>query len=93
MDEPFVGVDAATEKAIISLLTDLKRQGKTVLVVHHDLSTVTDYFDQVMLLNGHLMAFGETADIFTEENLQRTYGGRLSILKTGPDSGTILGVR
>ncbi|MGG1616496.1 metal ABC transporter ATP-binding protein [Paenibacillus sp. NRS-1782] len=93
MDEPFVGVDAATEKAIISLLTDLKRQGKTVLVVHHDLSTVTEYFDQVMLLNGHLMAFGETADIFTEDNLQRTYGGRLSILKTGANSGTILGVR
>ncbi|MDQ0492906.1 ABC-type Mn2+/Zn2+ transport system ATPase subunit [Paenibacillus brasilensis] len=62
-------------------------------MVHHDLSTVTDYFDQVMLLNGHLTAFGETSEMFTEENLQRTYGGRLSILKTGPGSGTILGVR
>lgn len=81
MDEPFVGVDAATEKAIITLLTDLKKQGKTVLVVHHDLSTVTEYFDWVMLLNVQLMAFGPTEDVFTKSNLVRTYGGRLALLE------------
>ncbi|AJY75811.1 metal ABC transporter ATP-binding protein [Paenibacillus beijingensis] len=81
MDEPFVGVDAATEKAIITLLTDLKKQGKTVLVVHHDLSTVTEYFDWVMLLNVELTAFGPTEDVFTKSNLLRTYGGRLALLE------------
>lgn len=81
MDEPFVGVDAATEKAIITLLNDLKAQGKTVLVVHHDLQTVTDYFDHVLLLNLRKMAFGPTEQVFTTENLQKTYGGRLSFLQ------------
>ena len=80
MDEPFVGVDAATEKAIIALLSDLKNQGKTVLVVHHDLQTVTEYFDWTLLLNIRLIAFGPTEDVFTEANLQKTYGGRLSLL-------------
>ncbi|MFC4597052.1 metal ABC transporter ATP-binding protein [Cohnella hongkongensis] len=81
MDEPFAGVDAATEKAIIQLLNELKRQGKTVLVVHHDLATVEQYFDSVMLLNGELIAYGPTASTFTEENLQKAYGGRLTFLK------------
>ncbi|EZH66921.1 manganese ABC transporter ATP-binding protein [Bacillaceae bacterium JMAK1] len=80
MDEPFVGVDAATEKAIIQLLTDLKSKGKTVLVVHHDLQTVKDYFDWVMLLNIRKIAFGPTEDVFTQDNLQKTYGGRLAFL-------------
>ncbi|MFB4158332.1 metal ABC transporter ATP-binding protein [Geomicrobium sp. JSM 1781026] len=80
MDEPFVGVDAATERAIITLLTSLKAQGKTVLVVHHDLQTVEDYFDWVMLLNIRKIAFGPTGDVFTKDNLQKTYGGRLSFL-------------
>ncbi|MGG1598166.1 metal ABC transporter ATP-binding protein [Paenibacillus naphthalenovorans] len=80
MDEPFVGVDAATEKAIITLLGELKRQGKTVLVVHHDLATVKEYFDWVMLLNVHLIEFGPTEAVFTKPNLQRTYGGKLTIL-------------
>jgi manganese/zinc/iron transport system ATP- binding protein len=79
MDEPFVGVDAATEKAIITLLNDLKRQGKTVLVVHHDLSTVKEYFDWVMLLNVELIDVGPTDEVFTREKLQMTYGGRLAL--------------
>jgi len=83
MDEPFVGVDAATEKAIITLLNELKRQGKTVLVVHHDLSTVEQYFDSVMLINGELIAFGPTASTFTEQRLQEAYGGRLTFLASG----------
>jgi manganese/zinc/iron transport system ATP- binding protein len=80
MDEPFVGVDAATEKAIISLLNDLKAQGKTVLVVHHDLQTVKEYFDWVLLLNMRKIAIGPTEETFTLENLQKTYGGRLTFL-------------
>ena len=81
MDEPFVGVDAATEKAIISLLNELKEQGKTVLVVHHDLQTVTEYFDWTLLLNRKTIAYGPTNDVFTVENLQLTYGGKLSFLE------------
>ncbi|MBK7142122.1 MAG: ABC transporter ATP-binding protein [bacterium] len=80
MDEPFAGVDAATEKAIIELLKDLKEHRKTVMVVHHDLHTVTEYFDWVMLLNMRLVKFGPTAQIFTEENLRLTYGGKLLLL-------------
>jgi len=80
MDEPFVGVDAATEKAIISLLNELKAQGKTVLVVHHDLQTVKEYFDWVLLLNLRKVAIGPTEETFTIENLQKTYGGRLAFL-------------
>ncbi|WP_281397303.1 metal ABC transporter ATP-binding protein [Heyndrickxia vini] len=80
MDEPFVGVDAATEKAIITLLNDLKRQGKTVLVVHHDLNTVKEYFDWTILLNVHLIGVGPTEKLFTKENLQKTYGGKLTML-------------
>lgn len=81
MDEPFAGVDATTEKAIITLLHELKQQGKTVLVVHHDLSTVKEYFDHVLLLNGELIAAGPTEETFTSDNLQKTYGGRIAILQ------------
>lgn len=80
MDEPFAGVDATTEKAIISLLMKLKQEEKTVLVVHHDLSTVKEYFDWIMLINGELIDIGPTEDIFTSEQLQRTYGGKLTVL-------------
>lgn len=83
MDEPFVGVDAATEKAIIILLNELKAQGKTVLVVHHDLQTVKEYFDWVLLLNIRKIAIGPTEEVFTLENLQKTYGGRLAFLDQG----------
>lgn len=81
MDEPFAVVDATTEKAIIGLLHELKEQGKTVLVVHHDLATVREYFDHVLLLNGELIAAGPTAETFTPENLQKTYGGRIAMLQ------------
>lgn len=81
MDEPFAGVDATTEKAIIQLLHELKEQGKTVLVVHHDLSTVQEYFDHVLLLNGELIAAGPTKEIFTPDHLQKTYGGRIAMLQ------------
>jgi len=80
MDEPFAGVDAATESAIIALLKDLKARGRTVLVVHHDLQTVKSYFDDVILLNMRIVASGPTATTFTEENLRKTYGGKLTLL-------------
>jgi len=80
MDEPFVGVDAATESAIIELLRNLKEQRRTLLVVHHDLQTAPDYFDSIVLLNMRLVAFGPTSDMFTTPLLQKTYGGRLTIL-------------
>lgn len=80
MDEPFAGVDAATERAIILLLNELKQQKKTVLVVHHDLQTVEEYFDWTILLNRRVIAAGPTHEAFTPENLQKTYGGRLHVL-------------
>ncbi len=83
MDEPFVGVDAATERAIIDLLNELKSQGKTVLVVHHDLQTVKDYFDDCILLNVETIASGPTEQVFTMENLHQTYGGKLAFLEQG----------
>jgi manganese/zinc/iron transport system ATP- binding protein len=81
LDEPFVGVDAATESAIFSLMKKLKDDGKTILVVHHDLGKVTDYFDYVVLINQRLIGFGPTEEIFTSEMLNKTYGGRLTILQ------------
>ncbi|NQT37937.1 MAG: metal ABC transporter ATP-binding protein [Planctomycetes bacterium] len=80
MDEPFAGVDATTEKAIVELLQALREDGKTVLVVHHDLQTVSNYFDHVILLNMRLVAAGPTETTFTPENLNKTFGGRLTIL-------------
>ncbi|WOO40923.1 metal ABC transporter ATP-binding protein [Rubellicoccus peritrichatus] len=80
MDEPFAGVDAATEAAIIELLTELKQRGKTIFVVHHDLPTAQKYFDSLLLLNMRMMAYGPTEEVFTLDNLQKTYGGRLNIL-------------
>lgn len=80
MDEPFAGVDAATEKAIVQVLRDLRSAGKTVLVVHHDLQTVREYFDHVILINMRIVTHGPTQEVFTEENLQKTYGGRLTLL-------------
>ncbi|PTX55324.1 manganese/zinc/iron transport system ATP- binding protein [Melghirimyces profundicolus] len=85
MDEPFVGVDAATEKAIIRLLNELKAQEKTVLVVHHDLQTVREYFDWLLMLNMRQIAFGPTSWVFTADHLQKTYGGRLTVLPELPD--------
>lgn len=81
MDEPFAGVDATTERAIMTLLAELKEKGKTVLVVHHDLQTAEDYFDWILLLHLRKIAFGPAENVFTIENLQKTYGGRLTFLK------------
>lgn len=80
MDEPFAGVDAATEKAIINILKTMSDEGKTVIVVHHDLQTVSQYFDWVVQLNTRLVASGPVEQAFTQELLQETYGGKLSIL-------------
>ncbi len=80
MDEPFAAVDAATERAIVQILQDLRAAGKTTLVVHHDLHTVPEYFDYVILINMRIVAHGPTEEIFTNDNLRKTYGGRLTLL-------------
>jgi len=80
MDEPFAGVDAATESAIVTILHELKAKGKTLLVVHHDLPTAKEYFDSLLLLNMRVVAFGPTEEVFKYDLLQSTYGGRLTIL-------------
>ena len=90
MDEPFAGVDAATESAIIALLHELKEKGKTLLVVHHDLPTAKNYFDMLILLNMRLVAFGNTDEVFTYELLQKTYGGRLTILSEVADAVKVI---
>ncbi|NRB34209.1 MAG: metal ABC transporter ATP-binding protein [Rhodobacteraceae bacterium] len=79
LDEPFAGVDAATEKAIISVLKDLRAQGRTVVVVHHDLATVPEYFDDVFLIATRKIAEGSVDTTFTADNLQTAYGGRLAM--------------
>lgn len=80
MDEPFAAVDAATEKAIVEILNGMKGRGKTALVIHHDLQTVPDYFDYLILLNMRVVDHGPVEKVFTSENLQKTYGGRLTLL-------------
>ena len=80
MDEPFLGVDVATEQALVKCLKELQRLGKTTVAVHHDLGTVTDYFDWVILLNMRVVASGSIEKVFTPENLKKTYGGKLSLL-------------
>ena len=80
MDEPMAGVDAATERVVFELLAELRRQQKTVLVVHHDLRTVPQYYEYVVLLNMGVVAAGPTSAVFTPQNLQQTYGGRLAVL-------------
>jgi manganese/zinc/iron transport system ATP- binding protein len=80
MDEPFAAVDAATEKAIVEILRELRSRKKTVMVVHHDLPTVPEYFDYVILINLRIVAHGPTDQVFTRENLIKTYGGRLTLL-------------
>jgi len=80
MDEPFSGVDIATEKAIIELFNDLKAEGKTIVVVHHDLTTVKEYFDWSVLINERLIDVGPVDQVLIPENLHKTYGGSLSLL-------------
>jgi len=80
MDEPFIGVDAVTEKAIVELLRELRSRGKTVVVVHHDVQTLKHYFDWVLLLNVRKIALGPAQKVLTTRNLQKTYGGRAAFL-------------
>lgn len=80
MDEPFVGVDAATEESILALLAGMRQKGKTVIIIHHDLQTAQSYFDWIVLLNTRLVASGPIADVLTEKHLQEAYGGRLNLL-------------
>ena len=80
MDEPFAGVDASTEESILQFLSTMKQEGKTVVVVHHDLQTASQYFDWIVLLNTRLVASGPISEIFTAELLQEAYGGKLNIL-------------
>ncbi len=93
MDEPFVGVDAATEGAIIGVLKRLRGEGKAVVVVNHDLSTVRHYFDDVLLLNKRVVASGPVGEVFVKEKLQEAYGGRLVVFGEGGghDSGWVVG--
>ena len=88
MDEPFAGVDAATEQAIVEVLRRLKAEGRTVVVVHHDLQTLAEYFDHVLLFNMRVVAAGLVASTLTSDNLRRTYGGRLVLLD---EAATALG--
>lgn len=81
MDEPFQGVDATTEKAIITVLRQLRDEGRTVLVVHHDLETVPEYFDEVLILNVRKIAAGAVSEVFTDENLRRAYGGKFALIE------------
>lgn len=80
MDEPFAGVDAATEETIMRVLQRMKERGKTVFIVHHDLQTVQKYFDWIILLNMSLIAAGPMDSTFNNENLTKTYGGKLTLL-------------
>ncbi len=87
LDEPFQGVDAPTEHAIVEVLDGLTDSGRTVVVVHHDLQTVPEYFDWVLLLNVRAIESGRVADVFTEENLRLTFGGRVGVLAQQSTSG------
>ena len=77
LDEPFVGIDSVSEEIIMKTLRQLRKAGKTILIVHHDLSKVVAYFDQVLLLNNEVIAFGSTESTFIKENMQKTYGSQL----------------
>ena len=86
MAEPFAAVDAATEKAIVKILLGMKEDGKTAVVIHHDLQTVPEYFDYVILLNMRVVSHGPVEEVFTPENLHKTYGGRLTLLEEVTDA-------
>lgn len=93
MDEPFAAVDASTETAIVEILRGLREAGKTAVVIHHDLQSVREFFDHVLLLNGRVIATGPVNEAFTAENLQATYGGRLVVLDHAsfPDERKVVG--
>ncbi len=81
LDEPFVGVDITSEAKIMEIMKELAAEGKLVVIIHHDLAKVKDYFDRLIMINQHVVAAGETETIFTDENIKKTYGGRLTILQ------------
>ncbi|MDN5464211.1 MAG: metal ABC transporter ATP-binding protein [Lactococcus lactis] len=79
LDEPFVGIDSISEKIIMDILQDLKHQGKTILIVHHDLSKVKEYFDDIIILNRELIAYGSVRDSFNQKYLKAAYGDNIFI--------------
>jgi manganese/zinc/iron transport system ATP- binding protein len=85
MDEPFVGIDAASEESILNLLREMRSSGKTVVLVHHDLHTALEFFDWVILLNTRLVAAGPIEEVLTEDNLRSAYGGKLNLLSRVAD--------
>lgn len=87
LDEPMAGVDATTESVIIALLKRLRDEGRTVIVVHHDLTTVQAYFDWMVMLNVRIIAQGPVADVYNAENLRAAYGRQLAMI-SGADLGT-----
>lgn len=82
LDEPMAGVDATTERAIVNILGELRDQGKTVIVVHHDLQTVTTYFDWMLILNVRTIAQGPVSEVYTAANLRAAYGGQIALLQS-----------
>lgn len=84
LDEPFAGIDATSEKIIIELLKELRDEGKSIVIVHHDLHKVTDYFDEVILLNKGLIASGPVEYTYTKKNMEKTYGSEITqMLRNG----------
>lgn len=81
MDEPFVGVDMTTEHKIVEIINEMADEGKTIIVVHHDLGTADDYFEKVILLNQRLIVYGDTQEVFTRENIAMTYAPQMKILQ------------
>jgi manganese/zinc/iron transport system ATP- binding protein len=92
LDEPFQGVDAPTERAIVGVLDDLAEAGKTIVVVHHDLQTISEYFDYVLLLNVRAIDSGPVGEVFTDDNLRLTFGGRVGVLADGVEAGMSGGI-
>lgn len=90
MDEPFVGVDAATEEAIVQVMRQLKASGKTLIVVNHDLQTAKNYFDRLLLLNRQVVVEGIISDVFTPYWLQKTYGNRLTVVESAGGKALIV---
>ncbi len=88
MDEPFKGVDAKTEKAIVTLLQEMKSRGKTVIVVHHDLATVKEYFDWVTMINLRRIAMGPVDEVFTSAHIEAAYNARNPLRREAQDVGT-----
>jgi manganese transport system ATP-binding protein len=80
LDEPFAGVDIKTEKMMIDLLMELRQAGHTILISTHDLASITTFCDQVVLINRSILAYGNTSEVFTEENISRTFGGSIGDL-------------